>query len=152
MSIPSADVEVSNGGCLFSKILHLSMCLSRCSHGGPQFLQSAVIDAGTLIFLSASATTRRQSPSPYKLQVCMQLVKAFSPATGSAQASSHSCFAVPLPLLALAPRLVAESCPLLLSWSDISCAEAMTSAPSEFGSVCFTSSEAACTVHWAGAA
>jgi len=45
----------------------------------------------TLSLRSASATTRRQSPSPNRLHVCMHALNAETPATGSAHASSHSC-------------------------------------------------------------
>ena len=45
----------------------------------------------TLSFLSSSATTSRQSPSPKRLQVWMQELNADKPATGSLQASSHGC-------------------------------------------------------------
>lgn len=44
----------------------------------------------TFSFLSASATATRQSPSPNRLHVWMQLLNADTPATGSLHASSHS--------------------------------------------------------------
>jgi hypothetical protein len=40
-------------------------------------------------FMSMSASTRRQSPSPARLQVWMQLLNARTPEQGSCHASSH---------------------------------------------------------------
>jgi len=57
------------------------------------FMMSTEPCEHTLSFLSASATIKRQSPSPHRLHVVMQPLNAFTPATGSAHASSHSCLA-----------------------------------------------------------
>lgn len=47
----------------------------------------------TFNFLSESATIKRQSPSPKRLQECIQGEYAFKPETGSFQASSHTSLA-----------------------------------------------------------
>ena len=48
------------------------------------------VSAYTLRFLSRPATASLQSPSPKRSLVCRQAENAFTPATGSKWASSHS--------------------------------------------------------------
>jgi hypothetical protein len=72
-------------------VLRELCCVEVNGHAGYPAQTVLAWPSHTLSLLSASAMTSLQSPSPHKLQVVMQLLKALTPATGSAHASSHSC-------------------------------------------------------------